>query len=107
MNVCESFTCACLYKLTNKINVVAKTITKELIGQSFVNRVINWKYALHLDIFAANSSKCIVISCATCLKSTLKACSLIPAKGDNVCDEWAKCYVVFYKVFEDTKEDFS
>ena len=107
MNVCESFTCPCLYQLTNKINVIDKTITKELIGQSFFNRVMSWKYALHLDIFVANNSKCIVISCATCLKSTLKACSLIPPKGNNVCDERTKCYVVFYKVFEDIKKDFS
>ena len=87
MNVRESFTCPCLYKLTTKINVTDKTITKELFGQRFVYRVINWKYALYLDVFIANNSKCIVISCSTCLKSTLRACSLIPPKGDNACDK--------------------
>ena len=71
--------------LTNEINVIDKTIIKESIGQDFVNRVMNWKYTLHLDVF--NNSKCTVISCATCLKSTLKVCSLIPPKGGNVCDE--------------------
>ena len=33
--------------------------------------------------------------------------SLIPPKEDNICDEWTKCYAVFYKVFEDIKEEFS
>ena len=55
--------------------------------QRFVNRIMNWKYALHLDVLVANNIKCIMIGCATSLKSTLKACSLIPPKGDNVCDE--------------------
>ena len=91
--------CPCLYKLTNKINVIDKTITKELIGQSFANRVINWKYVLHLDIFVANNSKWTVISCATCLKLTLKACSLVPPKGGNVCYEWTKFLSILRKTF--------
>ena len=62
---------------------------------------------MHLDIFVASNSKCIVISCATCLKSTLKAWYLIPPKRNNVCDEWTKCYAIFYKDFEDIGEDFS
>ena len=48
-----------------------------------------------------------MIGCATSLKSTLKACSLIPPKGDNVCDEQTKRYAVFYNAFEDVKEEFS
>ena len=92
MKVCKSFTCPC---------------TKELIGQRFVNIVMNWKYALHLDVFLAKNSKCIVIICATCLKSTLKACSLIPPEGNTIHEEWTKCYAIFYNVFEDIKEDFS
>ena len=87
MNVRESFTCPCLYTLTTKINVIDKTITKELIGQRSVYRVMNWKYELYLNVFIANNSKCIVISCSTCLKSTLRVCSLIPPKGDNTCDK--------------------
>ena len=87
MNVCESFTCLCLYKLTNKINVIDKTITKELIGQHFLSRVMNWKYTLYLNVFVANNNKCTVICCATYLKSTVKVCSLIPPKGSNVCDK--------------------
>ena len=68
---------------------------------------MNWKYALHLDVFLANNSKYIVIICATCLKSTLKAYSLIPPEGNTIHEEWTKCYAIFYNVFEDIKEDFS
>ena len=56
---------------------------------------MNWKCALHPDVLVANNNKYTVISCATSLKSTLMACSLIPPKVANVCDEWTKCYAIF------------
>lgn len=83
MNIHQSFACLCLYKLTTKINVINKTMTKELIV--IHNKVwIGSMHCISMSLLLITNSKCIVISCATCLKSTLKACSLIPAKGDNV-----------------------